>query len=269
MTDQDPTRYTSYTTDWKTLQALRNELSKDRPDIARDTRINGGQYRGAYGGESIVVDREKYPEGFNQAYGEVLRRATDDKGVIHKDWVLQSVFDVTREVLPYDQEVVDRVFRDVADGIDGQKVALDTYLAAGGGVCRHQALLGASLLEKLCDEGVLGGHVSVDRNALKNYQDGWDGHAWIRYTNSAGKVFILDPAQDRIGELDDLMKRVHNDREAGLWDYARDEDIRKSMEEGLAKAAVAAAGQRTRDEYLEPYKDSNGIIVRVPGMGDE
>ncbi|EKD64692.1 MAG: hypothetical protein ACD_50C00323G0007, partial [uncultured bacterium] len=75
-----------------------------------------------------------------------------------------------------------------------------------------QALLAGYLLEKLTQEGILGGKVSVDRNFI----EGRGGHAWVRYTNSREEVFILDPAQDYKGTLKDAPKNG--------WDYRRPED---------------------------------------------
>jgi len=46
-----------------------------RPTIGRDSTIDGGVYEGAYGGEAIVVDTEKYP-AINAAYEQVLRKIT-------------------------------------------------------------------------------------------------------------------------------------------------------------------------------------------------
>lgn len=92
---------------------------------------------------------------------------------------------------------------------------MDSYIIAGGGVCRHQALLGAYLLEKLIRDGKIGGKVSIDRNSVQNA-----GHAWIRYTNSKGKVFIIDQAQKYIGLLNDTDKN-------GRWFYERPEDFKE------------------------------------------
>ncbi len=81
---------------------------------------------------------------------------------------------------------------------------------------RHDlaSLLTGYLLERLSKDGLVGGKVSVDRN----YVQGLGGHAWVRYTNSGGEVFILDSAQGYIGRLDEM------DESQKRWFYERPED---------------------------------------------
>lgn len=165
--------------------------------IGRDCRINGGVYLGGGEREAIVVDDKKYGE-LGDTYDELLRRREKavKEGGAFKAGILTDVYELTMEKLPYRQDIVDDLVRDY--GHD-HKVSLTTFMNRGGGVCRHQALLAAYLLERLKDEGKINGKVSVDRN----YVEGKGGHAWVRYENSAGTVFIIDPAQHYAGRLDD------------------------------------------------------------------
>jgi hypothetical protein len=55
--------------------------------------------------------------------------------------------------------------------------------------------------------------ISVDRNTIK----GLGGHAWVRYASSDGTVFVVDPAQEKVGRLEDM-------QETG-WDYRRPDDV--------------------------------------------
>ena len=124
------------------------------------------------------------------------------------------LFDLVKEKMPYNSAKVDSIHRNYG-GEPDQKIGLNRYLKSHAGVCRHQALLAAYLLEKLVDDGYLGGKVSVDRNVIL----GLGGHAWVRYTTSWGKVVILDIAQNCFGSLDKLKK------EGTHWFYERPEDL--------------------------------------------
>lgn len=216
-------------------QAERRDGRQERPTIGRDTRIDGGVYEGSYGGEAIVVDREKYPSGYEYAKAEVTRRSIDGTGAIDKNYILDNVFKVVGKMMAYDQGAVNRIF-EKEGGKDGTKIALDMYANLGVGVCRHQALFVAQLLEGFVDDGVLHGQVSVDRNMVRMQGDDYDGHAWVRYTTSGGTVYILDVAQNKIALLSDLM--AAHDRGENVWDYAREEDEQRAGSRG--KQAVGA-----------------------------
>ena len=58
------------------------------------------------------------------------------------------------------------------------------------------ALTCGVILEKLIEEGVMEGRVSVDRKTMKK-----QGHAWCRYKGPDGAVFIIDVAQRYCGKL--------------------------------------------------------------------
>lgn len=177
----------------------KNGVWQGRPIIGRDTRINGGVYVGAGEREAVVVDDLKQPE-LIEAYRTLLGR------IQGRDTVLRSVFDLTKQLLPYNENTVEQI----TGGFEpDQKVGLSVFVRAKGGVCRHQALLSGYLLEKLKDDGVVRGTASIDRN----YVPGEGGHAWVRYKNSAGEVYIIDPAQNYIGRIEDAGE--------GRWFYER------------------------------------------------
>jgi hypothetical protein len=180
-----------------------------RPIIGRDRPINGGVYLGGSEREAIVVD-DKKDEQLEKIYKRLLdiRQLAEQNGKSFKDGILNDVWELVDDVMPYDKINVKRV-NNALPGQDS-KVYLSSFL--GGGICRHQALLTAYLLERLAKEGKVNGKVSVDRN----YVSGIGGHAWARYTNSAGEVFILDTAQNYIGKLKDIN---HN-----RWFYERPEE---------------------------------------------
>ena len=58
------------------------------------------------------------------------------------------------------------------------------------------------------NDGHIHGRMSVDRNATE-----LGGHAWCRYTNDSGEIYVLDVAYEFAGLI-----------EKGKWNYKRPED---------------------------------------------
>ena len=166
--------------------------------IGRDSPINGGVYLGGGPREAIVVDdtKSKY---LNQIYDELLREtASAIQNGTFKNIVLEKVYRKAQQWLPYNLAQTEAI---AAPHNNDQKVNIDLFLGAKSGVCRHEALLAGYLLERLGKDGYIGGTASIDRNSV----GGKGGHAWVRYTNSTGRVYIIDPAQDFIGSLADIL----------------------------------------------------------------
>lgn len=229
---------------------------KERHTISRDSRIDGGVYEGAYGGEAIVVDTEKYPL-ITQAVEKVLAEVTVD-GKIDKGLVLETVYNHVFQNMRYDSEAVDKIFAEDCKGIDGQKISLDTYISDGVGECRHQALFAGAILEKLQERGVVSGKASVERNLVRDGADGkYDGHSWVRYTNSAGTVYIMDIAQQKLDTLDNLMKQRRNKEK--VWDYGRQDDHDKVRGTLMVEAAEIAQKAGVSTDLQQPV-----IIDKIP-----
>lgn len=216
--DSGEWKYTTFAIHDARKNGLYEEPSVDSPKgkylgrdiIARDTKINGGVYVGG-SLEAIVVD-DSYEESQLKAIYKPLaekRNKIKQDGGDYKEGVLEEVMEIAYEKLPYSLGGVDRV--NEQQGVkQGDKVSLDVYLDSKVGVCRHQALLVGYLLEKLVNEGLLNGKVSVDRN----YVRGKGGHAWVRYESSSGETFILDPANHFVGNIKDIDPK-------DLWFYKR------------------------------------------------
>ena len=183
-----------------------------RPVIHSDTRVLGGVYLGAFTREAIVVD-EKYGE-LNRLYEEAKKRVMDSAGKVNKGKILKSVFEVVKETMKpseADEAKVNEIIEKL--GVSGdRKIALDVFIKKGVGVCRHRALACAALLELFKRDGHIRGISSVDRNSTE-----LGSHAWCRYTNSKGEVFILDPTLGFLGSLNEAESR-------GIWQYKRPED---------------------------------------------
>lgn len=189
----------------------KEKIYQGRPIIGRDKRINGGVYLGGGAREAIVVDDQK-DQVLERVYQALIerRKKAVEAGESFKQSLLSEVWHLVNQVMPYDAEHVEQIVGSLPE--PDTKIYLSAFIK--GGVCRHQALLTAYLLEKLGDEGLVGGEVSIDRN----YVEDMGGHAWVRYTNSGGDVFILDSAQDYIGRLDEMTE------DELRWFYERPED---------------------------------------------
>lgn len=210
-------------------------MYEGRNIIARDTPINGGVYPvGGYTGEALVVDDKKYPKELTELYEQVsasidkihlknvaLRGINKvlgkNKGQLSRDsQVLSQVFDKVSKTLKYDLKATD----DLAGNL--QKIAMNRYIQEGVGVCRTQALLSAYLIERLINDGKLEGRVSIDRNQ-DVFEGVESGHAWARFTDKDGQIFIIDPAQRFVGTLTEAQAADNK------WDYRRTEDLMRTL----------------------------------------
>ncbi len=197
-----------------------------RPIIARDTPINRGVYPvGGSGGEAIVIDDEQYPDALNKVYDMVLKRLRASE---HSSTSLRGIRRIMRPNLNPDLESkLQAVFLIVCESLDynldatnslaanGKKIDLGYYIDEGVGVCRTQAVLSAYIVERMINEGLLKGSISIDRSSQRVI-DG-SGHAWARFTDEDGNVFIIDPAQKYVGPIE-------KSPDSG-WDYRRTVDI--------------------------------------------
>lgn len=217
---------------------LHGEKFGGRPQIGRDSQIDGGVYYGTYGGEAIVVDSDKYPKQYDLLFDEVLNKSKSEDGSVDRGKVLQSVFTTVSEKMKYSQEGVDNTLQELAEAsgsdklIDGTKVNLGDFIEDGVGVCRHQALVTGYLLQRMKKEGYIRGDASVERSQRWSPNGEREGHAWVRYTASTGDVMILDIAQRYFGLLEDSEGSKHG------WDYLRPEEQLNRVSHNSGKIAV-------------------------------
>lgn len=264
-----------YTANAEQVAELRRQAElTGRHLIGRDTDVLNGVYGGAYGGEAIVVDYNSEPGLFDGLVEEVKRRASeprpDGTSGIAKDLILHAVFDVTRQTMKYSMADVDEILR-LVGGRDHRKIGLSAYIDRGVGVCRHQALLAASMLEILRNQGFVGGRASVERSMQWPEQGDSGGHSWVRYTSSTGEVYILDPAQDFIGTL-----RESRSRDKG-WNYLRPEDKAEEAkpEPKLITEADIPKGAETDNPaadlkaFLSKFTPDERHVVELEGQNGE
>lgn len=182
------------------------------PIIFRDDKIQGGVYK-SYLDVAITVDPSRDAQTYASlevaTVGEVFKR-----GRISRQNIISSIFDVVSHTMVYSEEVT--------KAVDQKKRADDTtdlsdYLREKAGVCRHQALACAWLMERFIESGDLDGRISVDANEILMADKHICGHAWARYAEStdAASVTILDVAHNYLGPL------VSDET---TWNYSRPEE---------------------------------------------
>jgi len=149
---------------------LEDDMYQERPIIHRDSRVDGGVYLGGGQREAIIVDSKD--SRIQQLYDRAKRKITIN-GVVIKDHLLRSVYESVAEAMPIqNSDSVRKLVRNNNVENDG-KISLGFFLEAGIGVCRHDALACAVLLELFRKEGHINGKPSVDRNSFV-----FGGHAW-------------------------------------------------------------------------------------------
>lgn len=165
--------------------------------IGRDCRINGGVYFTGYG-EILVVDDTKYRRELALVYRAILLQICVPfiAGRLSEQYVMRCVYRTVKQVLRYDLEYSSAL----AWRYDNKRVALNKCLRARRGVCRHQALLAAYVIERLINDGYMRGKVSIDRN--RSYRG---GHAWTRYTAPNGTAYVIDAAQKVCAEMSEAI----------------------------------------------------------------
>jgi hypothetical protein len=179
-----------------------------RPILTRNAKeIDGGIYLGASTREAIVVDGES--EVMDKAYDRLVRKLEKLKAPDEKR-ILEMVKDHVRKEMPYDGKKTEAI----SAPYKGDKpVDLSTYIENRAGVCRHQCLLSAYLVEKLIMAGILNGRAGVERNSERKV--GGDAHAWAIFESSGSdEKYVIDASHDFVGT-----KREAKQRRNG-WDYS-------------------------------------------------
>lgn len=183
----------------------------NHPIIGRASKsVEGGVYMGGSAREAIVVDGKSV--AMQQVYEGIkseLQQSFSQNETLPLHAVLLKVMNRVQEVMPYDGPKTDDVSR---QHHDDRLVGLSTYLKERAGVCRHQALSAAFVIENLVNDGHMTGSVGVERNTV---YDLGGTHAWAVYktqSNGADEVIVIDPAQSFVGT------KAQAQRE-GRWEY--------------------------------------------------
>ncbi|MFZ5391824.1 MAG: hypothetical protein ACOZAR_01385 [Patescibacteria group bacterium] len=176
------------------------------PVLGRNSeKINGGVYPGGSDREILVVDDqdETIRESYNELKSQLDQFFKNKKNRHEKD-ILQKVYAYVEEKMPFDENRVNMIIAFK----ENQLNSLGVFIRMKAGVCRHQALFVAYLLEKLKEENYLKGNFSMERNSIKQV----GAHVWIRYTRRDGLEYILDTALRFFGTKKEAKKK-------GAWKY--------------------------------------------------
>lgn len=177
---------------------------KGYPLIGRDsTSVREGLY-GTRTGESILVDADS--SALQAVAANFIAQLPPDQ-ISNTRSLLAQVNEYTARVLRYSGDEADQVtdwFED-SDNI----VPLSKYVESGVGVCRHQSLIVAHIVEELIANKNIDGQIGVERN---HDLDEESGHAWAVYKRKGSEDIIVDATQGFTGTREEA-KRY------GLWKY--------------------------------------------------
>lgn len=187
----------------------------NHPILGRRSRsVDNGVYLGSSSREAIVVDGKS--QALREVYGDVaagLRWELRNNRTVPVEALLRNVTDKVQEVMPYDGEAAERISREYQGD---QLVGLSRYVNEEAGVCRHQGLMAAYVIENLIRDNHITGNVGVERNT--NLDVGGT-HAWAVYTPEHGNedAHVVDPAHDFVGTKAQA-------RREGRWEYSLSSD---------------------------------------------
>lgn len=220
-----------YQADFTTHFAVAAHESKIPGYLPGDTESNGDTFRGhpildrnsrdlrngvyvTRWSEALVVDHQDSTtrETVNNVMS-LVKNLGEDAPVSE---ILQIVENQTAKILHYDLDATNKLSAPYSK--NNGLVGLSKYIEAGVGVCRHQSVLAAHILEELIDSRVLPGEIGLERSRRTNVRTGErDAHAWAVYRpiyrRDSNDDIIIDPANRRVVSRKDSKK-------LGDWSYA-------------------------------------------------
>ncbi len=183
---------------------------KGRHVIGRDRQIVEGVYLGAYAREAIVVSER---DGrLEEVYRTMRRLLGTFPSRLDEAVIIRVVHEYVRELLPGGAGATEAIVRKhIGRNDEDRKIDLTLFIEGRAGVCRHRALLGGYLVEKLIRDKILVGSCSIDRNETDE-----GGHAWVRFTSKqTARILISDAGLDECGDIFKVEPK---------WGYRRPED---------------------------------------------
>jgi len=226
-----------------------NGYFKNRIIIGRNTGINGGVYLGGGSREALVVDDTNAEDKIllDKIYSELLLKLAGNRIT---NQILNDVFDIVQDYLPYNDILV----RAISSRYKGDSEAsLCHFIRLGAGVCRHQSVLVAYLVERLIRDNHIAGKISAERNSVEECMV----HAWARFESAEGNVYIIDPAQNYCGRLEDVPDKA--------WPY---NDVKRPDEIKFDRGVYEMGKQNEKtDEMLfsaVPEHHGHKCVVKIP-----
>ncbi len=139
---------------------------------------DGRKYLTMISNEPIIVNYEKSPK-LQELYKKAEGEASKLTGKINKNFILNAVY-----------SVVDKAFEGGESNrvsSNKEEISLDDLIKDKVENPLYKTLTAAVLLEQFKKEEHIKGKISVEYKKL-NGKD----YFWVRYTNSKGRIFILD-----------------------------------------------------------------------------
>jgi hypothetical protein len=191
---------------------------RGRHIIGTGTRVLGGVYLGHSAREAIVVDETSHL--LHACMLEFVERRFSNMRMqflhgdlsldfshesILKEGMLQAfvhelpvaLYAYAKNRLVFNERKTSVVFQEAHILPDGE-LSLDAYLLARTGVCRHMVLFIVALFEMLSMMSLTRGRMFVCRCYIPHMFS----HAWVRFEQDGAGPFILDPAQNYHGPLE-------------------------------------------------------------------
>lgn len=145
--------------------------------------------------EAVVVDdKSRALQEVAQNMLVRVERKFGKQPTVNTELILKLVNDYTASVMSYDLKKTEKLSSPYYQ--NNGLICLSEYVAQGVGVCRHQCLLAAFLMETLAEEQIIMGRPGVERN---HDIDAHGAHAWAVFKTPAGQTFVVDPAQHFVG----------------------------------------------------------------------
>lgn len=167
-------------------------------------------YRNGQVGDAIVIDsRSDILRGVYDDFIKELKQKSDTTANLPSESILLKVVQKVQEVMPYDGAKIDASREKI--NYD-QLISLSTFIKERAGVCRHQGLLAAYIIERLINDGQLTGSVGIERNYIEDFGE---SHAWAVYKTRSGgnsQVIVVDPAGSFVGTKKQAQKE-------SFWNY--------------------------------------------------
>ena len=160
---------------------------------------------------AAISNRDINPSWYNLLFERKVRCRIGNAKLedVTEENILRAAYQTVSKIKTHESNSPERRS---SSHLGGDKlIGLDELLNDDEAVCRHKSLVIGVIIEKLKKENILNGESSIDRN--ENYNG---AHAWCRYTDARGNIFILDAEKGYFGLLENA--RVDS------WNYQRPAD---------------------------------------------
>jgi hypothetical protein len=180
---------------------------RNHPIIGRRSPTMRNGVYGTQNSEFVLVDdKSRLLKFVVEDFMQTLPSG-EDAVTLSPQMILKQIVRRVGNVMRYDLKETERLSSPHYD--KKGMIDLSEYVERGVGVCRHQALLAALLIETVIERGYLTGRASVERN---HDLEANGAHAWAVYKSDTAEDVIVDVAQNFVGSR----KRAQQE---GRWRY--------------------------------------------------